>query len=93
VKREFIVGGASEYDNSPKPAMRKEFLEGGDFENDYSDAPGRFITADGEELDRLPGLVVHDAPWAYIAVEVEGGYLAFESFADYEIWNCHNERR
>jgi hypothetical protein len=27
------------------------------------------------------------APWAAEIVEVEGGYMAFESVADYETWN------
>lgn len=66
--------------------MRLQFIEGGDFENDYSDAPGRFFDVDGDEYDTLPGLVVHDAPWASVAVGVEGGYMAFESMADYETW-------
>lgn len=26
------------------------------------------------------------APWASKIIEVEGGYLAFESLADYETW-------
>ncbi len=26
------------------------------------------------------------APWAYLVVEVEGGYRAFESMDDYETW-------
>jgi hypothetical protein len=72
--------------------MRKLYIETGDVADDYSEAPGRFI-ADGEESDTLPGLVVHEAPWACIAVKVEGGYIAFEAGADYEIWNSRNERR
>lgn len=27
-------------------------------------------------------------PWATIVVKVEGGYLAFESVADYETWKA-----
>ncbi len=27
------------------------------------------------------------APWAAKIVEVEGGYMAFESMTDYETWN------
>lgn len=26
------------------------------------------------------------APWAAKVVKVEGGYMAFESVADYEVW-------
>ncbi len=26
------------------------------------------------------------APWASVLAKVEGGYLAFESFADYRTW-------
>lgn len=26
------------------------------------------------------------APWATIIVKVQGGYMAFESITDYEIW-------
>jgi hypothetical protein len=26
------------------------------------------------------------APWACVLAKVEGGYLAFESFADYRTW-------
>lgn len=55
--------------------------------NDYTGAAGRYIDADGDEFDTLPGIVVHDAPWASVAVEVEGGYQVFESVSDYETWN------
>ena len=27
-----------------------------------------------------------EAPWAVDLVEVDGGYMAFESMTDYEIW-------
>ena len=26
------------------------------------------------------------APWAAVVIEVEGGYMAFESTTDYETW-------
>lgn len=26
------------------------------------------------------------APWACVIVKVTGGYMAFESFVDYDIW-------
>lgn len=68
--------------------MRTQFINTTDGSEavGYSSAPGRYIDVDGEEFDMLPGIVVHDAPWASIAVEVEGGYMAFESVTDYEIW-------
>lgn len=27
-----------------------------------------------------------EAPWAAVVIEVEGGFRAFESLADYETW-------
>ena len=73
-------------------ARRKQFVEGGDLSG-LSDQPGRFIDAEGEEFGTLPGLVAQNAPWACIAVEVEGGFLAFESDSDYEIWHDRDERK
>jgi len=71
--------------------MRKQFVRSGvNCENELGfDGPanfGKFIDCDGDEFDGLPALVVHDAPWAAIAVEVDGGYLAFESVIDYQTW-------
>lgn len=69
--------------------MRTQFIntEDGSEAVGYAGAVGRFINADGDEFDTLPGIVVYDAPWASVAVEVEGGYMAFESVTDYETWN------
>jgi len=90
--RQSIVSEESEEAQLIATVRRKQFVEGGDLSGP-SDHAGRFIDAEGEEFETLPGLVAQNAPWACIAVEVEGGYLAFESGADYEIWHNRNERR
>ena len=66
--------------------MRKQFIMGGDHEIDYTSGPGLYIDGDGDEFNEMPGVVIHDAPWASVVVEVDGGYMAFESEADYETW-------
>ncbi|GEM_PF-4133274 len=67
--------------------MRQKFIAADDFENDYAEAPGYFIDDDGDEYDSLPGVVAHNAPWASVAIAVEGGFMAFATLADYESWN------
>jgi len=91
--RRFTEGEESEKEHLITTARRKQFIEDGDPRSGHPGAPGRFINADGEEFDTLPGLVARNAPWAHIAVEVAGGYLAFESCVDYKIWHNRNERR
>jgi len=67
--------------------MRTQFVAGGDIEITYEEeTAGTFIDSDGDHHNGLPGIVVHDAPWAWVAVEVEGGYQVFESITDFEIW-------
>ena len=69
--------------------MRQQFIAGGDIEAGYEadTTTGLFIDSDGDHHKGLPGIVIHDAPWASVAVEVEGGYMAFESVADYDVWD------
>lgn len=38
-------------------------------------------------LKARSGIVIHDCPWDAVAVEVEGGYMVFESPEDFKIWN------
>ncbi len=69
--------------------MRQMFVESDDHQFDPNTEPakGLFIDADGDRFDEMPKQVTHDAPWAEVAVEVEGGYQAFESYSDYETWS------
>jgi hypothetical protein len=32
-----------------------------------------------------------ECPWAAIIVSVDGGYMCFESYDDYEVWECQND--
>lgn len=67
--------------------MRTQFIKHGDYEADYeASTHGTYIDEDGDEFTGLPGVVVHDAPYTSVAVEVEGGYMAFESVDDYNTW-------
>lgn len=70
--------------------MRTLFIDttGDEEATDYTQAPGQYIDADGDVFNTIPGIVVHDAPWATIVVEVEGGYICFESVVDCNIWQA-----
>ena len=48
---------------------------------------GTFVDADGDRFDGMPGVVAHDYPDTVVAVEVEGGYMCFSSYDEYETWS------
>ena len=67
--------------------MRTQFVAHGEHEAVYETAKeGTYINQDKDTFPGLPGVVAHDAPWASVAVEVEGGYMVFESVDDYKTW-------
>lgn len=42
------------------------------------------VDAAGVEWQGVPAVVIDEAPWVEVALEVEGGYLAFDSRLEYE---------
>ena len=55
--------------------MRKEFIAKSDAPNTY----GYEIASTMVEAQEI-------APWSYAIVEVQDGYIAFESHDDYQVW-------
>lgn len=69
--------------------MRQQFVEREGCDTGFSDSHGRDTGSHEGGYGRVPEIVMHDAPWATIAIKVDGGYMAFESKEDYETWNNH----
>jgi len=69
--------------------VRQQFVEGEGSDADYSESHERNTDEHEGSYGRVPEIVRHDAPWATIAIRVDGGYMAFESNEDYETWKNH----
>ena len=43
----------------------------------------RVEEGDFDEFGEMPGIVLHDCPWAECCLEADGGLIAFESYQDF----------
>ena len=62
--------------------MRQQFINT-DYCTTYTTTKGTYIDRDFDEFDYMPGIVLHDCPWAECCLEADGGLIAFESYQDF----------